>query len=172
MTHRSGFTLIELMVVAALSIIIVLGASSLFFSSIITNTRKEILTTIKQEGDYALGQMEFLLRNAVNLEPNASGQTCTTGMSSIAFRSRDDGVTTLKVVGNQIASSSATKTVYLTSPTAVTLNTATPIFNCQQTGGVGGYVTIRFSLSTQNTDYSTPNTAAETFTTSVNLRSF
>lgn len=171
---QNGFTLIELLVVTALSIIIIIGAASLFFTSIINNAHKDVITTVKQEGDYALSQMEFLLRNATRLESNPSTPTapdCTPGMKTITFRSQDNGITTLAVVNNKIASSSGAQTVYLTSD-AVTLSDQDPLFECQQVSNVGGYIQIHFALTKQNTDFSVPNTVTNTFTTSVNLRSF
>jgi hypothetical protein len=151
-----------------------LGASTLFFTSLISSTREDILTTVKQEGDFALGQMEFLLRNAISLEANPSVPTapsCTQSMSNITFRSRDNGITTLSITNNKIASVSGAQTVYLTSD-AVTLDAQAPLFDCEQVANVGGYVTIHFRLTKQNTDYSIPNTVSDLFTTSVNLRSY
>ncbi len=167
----AGFTLIELLVVAALSVIIIIGASSLFFTSLISSSRKEILTTVKQEGDYASSQIEFLLRNALQLEKDtAMGVTCTTGMKSITFRSRDEGITTLSVVSGKIASSSGTNVAYLTTD-AVTL-ADDQLFDCQQSGGVGGYIKIHFTLTKQNTDFNAPNNASDRFETSVSIRSY
>jgi type II secretory pathway pseudopilin PulG len=169
-----GFTLIELLVVAGLAIILILGATSLFYTSLISSTRQDILRAVKQEGDYSINQMEFLLRNAVRFEANPSSPTsplCTTSMQSITIRSKDEGITTLAVVNNKIASISGSQTAYYTSD-AVTLENQAPLFDCIQTGNVGGYVTIHFTLTKQNTDYSIPNTVSETFTTSVNLRTY
>ena len=165
--HR-GYTLIELLVVVTLSVIVMLSAAGLFFTTLVSNSRKDILTSVKDEGDYAISQMEFLLRNAITLVP-PSGAGCTTGMGTIVFRNADDGVTTLTNINGQIASQSATgNTTYLTSK-AVTLTG--PTFDCSQsTGDHSTYIKISFQLSKQAADFNRPQPVQETFTTSVNLR--
>ena len=173
-SREGGFTLIEMLVVTALSVIILIGASSLFLSSLVSSAHKDTVTAVKQEGDFAVGQMEFLLRNAISIEPNPSAPGapyCTQGMKSITFREQDNGVSTLGIVNNKIASSSGNLTVYLTSD-SINLNTQDPIFDCQQMANAGGYINIHFTLSAQNTNSGTPNAVSQTFTTSVNLRSF
>jgi len=175
--HQSsgGFTLIELLVVSMLAILIIVGASSLFLSSLVSSSHTDTLTTVKEEGDFAIGQMEILLRNAVTLEPDPSAPlapVCTTNMSKITFRERDNGITTLGIVNNKIASTSGAKTVYLTS-TDVTIDNTKPIFDCTQMSNIGGYVNIQFDLSdTPQGGYQSNSVIKDTFTTSVNLRSF
>jgi prepilin-type N-terminal cleavage/methylation domain-containing protein len=187
MQNQTGFTLIELLVVAALSVIIIVGASSLFYTALISNSRKDTLTAVKQEGDFAVGQMEFLLRNAVSLEHNPTAPTlpiCDKGMNTITFRERDEGITTLglvKVDNNyQIASSSGTttlKTSFLTSTAVSPLDpnsqNPTPLFDCEQTNNAGAYILIHFTLYKQSEGLgSTSTTDSQAFSTSVNLRSF
>jgi prepilin-type N-terminal cleavage/methylation domain-containing protein len=173
--HQSGFTLIEILVVVSLSVIITLAAAGLFFTTLISNSKKNVLTTIKDEGDYSLSQMEFLLRNAIALVPNPSSPaspTCTTGMSSITLKSYDGGTTTLSTQNNKIASQSAAAAtpVYLTS-TNTTLSGLS--FNCEQASqNYGTYVTISFTLQKTSPDFNSPTPTQDTFTTSVNIRSY
>jgi prepilin-type N-terminal cleavage/methylation domain-containing protein len=172
---QHGFTLIEILVVVSLSVIITLGAAGLFFTTLISNSKKNVLTTVKDEGDYALSQIEFLLRNAVSLQANPNSPTdpiCDTGMSSITLKSIDNGITTLSIQNNKIASQSASTgtPVYLTS-TATQLSNLS--FNCEQASqNYGTYVTISFTLSKTSPDFNQPTPVQDTFTTSVNIRSF
>ena len=189
--QTAGFTLIELLVVAALSVIIIVGASSLFYTALISNSTKDTLTAVKQEGDFALGQMEFLLRNAVSLESKTPGSAlpiCDKNMSSITFRERDERITTLGFVEDsdhitRIASSSASvsgdpKISYLTSSAVQLIDpinhgNATTLFDCELTSSAGAYISIHFTLNKANTGFGA-DTSNETqsFNTSVNLRSF
>ena len=169
-SRQAGFTLVELLFVITISIVITVGAAGLFFQTLIGNSRKSVVSTVKDEGDFAIGQMEFLLRNALVLQPdpaNPNGAACAAGMTGITFKSLDDGVTTLLNVGGRIASRSAV-TRYLTS-SAVTLTG--PTFDCVQSASGNGYIKISFSLSKNTTDYATSTPITENFVTSVNLRS-
>lgn len=172
---QRGFTLIEILVVVSLSVILSVAAAGLFFTTLIGNTKKEIISIVKDEGDYAISQMEFLLRNAVSLTADPDfplAATCTSGMSRITFKSIDEGITTLYNDNGRIASKSSTSStpVYLTSDN-VTLSG--PTFNCQQSGtNYGSYVTITFSLQKDSPDANRPQPVKEDFTTSANIRSF
>jgi prepilin-type N-terminal cleavage/methylation domain-containing protein len=174
---QAGFTLIEILVVVSLSVIVSVAAAGLFFTTLITNTKKEILSLVKDEGDYAMNQMEFLLRNAVELVRDPSDLTgsapiCTAGMQQISFRSLDEGITTFYNTGGRVASKSASSAtpLYLTSD-AVTLTG--PTFDCEQSSdNYGSYVTISFTLQKDSPDANRPQPVKEDFTTSVNVRNF
>jgi prepilin-type N-terminal cleavage/methylation domain-containing protein len=142
-----GFTLIELMVVISLMVMILLTVTSLFFTSLIASTKTSTLSQLKEEGDFAQGQMEFLLRNAIKLLPNSSGQTCTTGMEEIKFQALNGGITTLLKEEaadgkDRIASNSG---VYLTSANSDLISG--PQFDCTRAAdGSSTFVTITFTL--------------------------
>lgn len=170
----NGFTLIELLVAIGLSVMLVTAASGLFFSTLRSDSKKNYVTDLKDNGDYALSQMEFLLRNAVTLEKlNASDITCGQGMTQIVFRSIDNGVTRLYLSNGQIASESVQTgtTRYLTGGPTTATNLA---FNCQQAAvNSGTYVSISFGLSyaTMSGQFFTQQ-GSEQFMTTVNVRSY
>jgi type II secretory pathway pseudopilin PulG len=170
----SGFSLIELMVVITLTIILTIAGMGLFFSSLYGNSKKAVLTVVKDEGDYALSQIEFLLRNSIQLvqDPaDASAPICAPGMSKISFRSFDNNITTLTSSGGKIASKSASaaQPVFLTTD-SVLLSTP-PRFDCSQVAqNSGGYVKISFSLQKQGDSLGNPSPLLEDFVTSVQLR--
>jgi len=171
----SGFTLIEMLVVISLVVMLMLVATSLFLTTLIGNTKTAISQNIKEEGEYALSQIEFLLRNAVALEENSLGQTCTSGMSEIAFKSIDNGITTLLLEEDpndnhlKIASNSG---IYLTSG-GVDI-TEGPTFDCTQTTDLNQtHVKVSFTLRSGDPGVDDPrDIVQETFSTGVNLRSF
>jgi prepilin-type N-terminal cleavage/methylation domain-containing protein len=171
---QRGFTLIELLVAIGLSVMLIAAASGLFFTTLRSDSKKNFVTELKDNGDYALSQMEFLLRNAVALEPLNSGDvSCGTGMNQIVLRSIDNGLTRLYLSNGQIASESVLSGVtrYLTGgPTTATNLT----FNCQQAAiNTGSYIQINFTLNfaTASGQFFT-ETGSSNFSTTVNVRSY
>lgn len=171
-SNRSGFSLIELLIVVTLTVMLLLTASVLFMTFLVGGSKVNNTQLVKQEGQYAISQMEFLLRNAVELLPNDSGNECVTDMSQIKFKSIDGGITKLFTQEdggvNKIASNSG---IYLTSG-AVDLATE-PDFDCYQPNDEAHpHINITFTLRK-----GTPGTnldrdiVEETFTTSTTIRS-
>jgi len=168
----NGFTLIELLIVISITVILMLSASVLFMTFLISNSKVSGEQLVKQEGQHALNQMEFLLRNALEIIPNSSYQECESGMSEIRFLSIDGGITSLtkeEVDGkNKIASNSG---IYLTS-NAVEITNG-PTFNCVQDNDQSHpYVDITFTLrkGTPGLDKDR-DIVEETFTGSTTIRS-
>jgi type II secretory pathway pseudopilin PulG len=146
--RQAGFTLVELLVIVTLSVMLMLAASSLFLTFLLGSTKVSRAQIVKNEGEHAMSQMEFLLRNAVQLIDNGDGQICEIGMDAITFESLDSGVTTLSLeedpVDNieKIASNSG---IYLTSGDIILSNG--PIFDCSESDDkLAQYIGIRFTL--------------------------
>lgn len=172
---QAGFTLIELLIVVTLSVMLMLSASSLFMTFLLGNTKVARMQLIKHEGEYAMSQIEFLLRNAVQLVANDEGLICENNMASIAFVSLDSGETTLnKTVDpidsmSKIASNSAK---FLTSGDVEITNG--PIFDCVESDDkLTQYIGIRFTLrkGTPTLD-ETRDILEQEFISGVGLRSF
>jgi len=66
---NSGFTLIELLVIATIGVLITIGAINLFFSTILAGGKSTALNEVKQNGDYAITQIERVIRNAKSINP-------------------------------------------------------------------------------------------------------
>ena len=161
---NNGFTLIELLITTSLTVLLLLGISSLFMTFLLgsakTNTRK----TIKEEGVQALSQMEFLLKNAHYIDETVS--TCTNGMSSITIISLDGGSTTFSTLAdasdenhNKVASNSS----FLTSSSVTISNPLT--FDCSGTVG-NRQIKINFGLEKITPD----GTSSQLFSSTVNMR--
>lgn len=162
--HPSGFTLIELLIVVSLTVVIALAASSLFMTFLIGSTKTGTAQLIKNEGNFAIGQMEFLLRNAIEIT-NCQADTIT-------FKSADGGLTTLtQTIDNTVAKISS-NSAFLTS-NATTL-TAGPTFTCSSSGdGVFNYVTVTFTMQKGTPGVDQPrDIVQQQFSTRVNVRSF
>lgn len=139
LSHQSGYTLIELIVVIGIVVILLITSASLFYTTLIGSGKTDSAEAVKQAGQYALGQMTYLLNNSVKLVPNSDGQVCegtdpsvpdSVGMSSIGVQNQDLGITTLDaqlISGmHRIASNSA----FLTPSTMDVV--AGPTFDCHQ----------------------------------------
>lgn len=172
---KSGFTLIELLIVVTLSVMLMLSASSLFMTFLLGNTKVARMQLIKHEGEYAMSQIEFLLRNAVQLVRNDDDQICENNMTSISFISLDSGETTLNSTVDpsdsktKIASNS---TKFLTSGDVDIING--PYFDCVESEDkLTQYVGIRFTLrkGTPTLDVERDILTQE-FISGVGLRSF
>ncbi len=173
--NQEGFTLLEVVVATAITVIMMIAASGLFLATVRTNTKDSQLSSVKTDGDYALSQMEFLLRNAIAVVPNPLtpvAPSCTLAMPSISFKLLDGGITTLQTTNSLIASKSSTAAlpVYLSTP-ATTLTNLN--FDCSQAGtNYGTYVTVSFTLSKNEANSNLPNTITQSFQTGVSIRSY
>ncbi len=183
-TAMKGFTLIELIVVVSLTVLLMLTATSIFLSTLVGNTKNSASLQVRNEGEYALSQMEFLLRNAVELVPNSDGLICEQDMSSIAFKSYDSGITELLQEEDvndsnmvKIASNSGVKATVGSSSTYLTSGSIQIVsdldFDCQRGADLGtAYVTISFDLQKGETGVDKDrDIVRQTFQTGVNLRS-
>ncbi len=159
-----GFTLIELLITTSLTVLLLLGISALFMTFLLSNTKMNALKTIKQEGNFALSQIEFLIKNALYLDESIN--VCSNNMPNLTIVSKDAGTTTFSTLEDaddenhkKIASNSA----FLTSSTVSVSQDLS--FDCS--GEVGNRaIKISFGLEKVATDVNT----SQTFTTSVNMR--
>lgn len=159
-TKQTGFTLVELLITTALTVLLMLTITTMFMTFLIGNSKTNIRKTVKEEGLHALNQMEFIIRNARNYD--ASFQTCTSGLSTIRVVGLDGGLTTYSDTGGKIASNSSR----LTSD-AVTLSGLN--FDCS--GDVGNrQVKITFMLTKAAPTLSADSNISESFESTINMR--
>ncbi|MFH1959029.1 MAG: type II secretion system protein [Patescibacteria group bacterium] len=171
--QQAGFTLIELLIVITLTVIMLLTASTLFMTFLISGAKVNSAQLVKQEGQHALTQIEFLLRNAIEIVPNRFDQQCIANMTEIKFRSMDGEETTLSIEDDggidKIASNSG---IYLTSD-AVEIVGGSINFTCTQNNDQSHpHVNFSFTLrkGTLGVDKAR-DIVEETFTASTTIRS-
>jgi prepilin-type N-terminal cleavage/methylation domain-containing protein len=97
--RKSGFTLIEMLVVISLVVIIALIAGNIFFTTVRSSTKTRLSTDLKQKGNYALTLMERMIRQASEIND------CQTDEIEITYL--DEQTTTFSCSGGEIASNSA-----------------------------------------------------------------
>ncbi len=168
----SGFTLLELIVTVAAIALMSTVLSQIFFTTLKTNKRTELLKEVKQNGDFAQESLTRMIQNAQSLSTicDSAGVEST----SIAIVNPDGNTTTLTCVDDgevaRMASVSASQTEYLTS-TNVTLGatctTSTFTFVCKGGTAVPNSLTISFTLS--HVDYDAFSAAFQTTVTTRNV---
>ena len=138
---KNGFTLMEILISVGILAIVTTLIAQVLFTTTHVNKKTEILTDIKQDGNFALDVMARMVRAAKAIETS-----CTTSTASIT--NNDNTVTTLRCLpdGNaaRIASVSATTgaIVYLSGGN-VTLSASggtdcsdsSLVFSCPPAGG-------------------------------------
>lgn len=173
-TNR-GFTLLELIISVAIIALVSTVISQVFFATTKSNAKAEIQKEVKQNGDYALGVMERMVRSA-----GAITSTCSSGGStttSLTITNPDFGSTTFGCDSTtgiaRIASSSATGTVYLTSSAVrlgVSCTSSTLAFVCTTVAAVPKNVKINFTLAQSSTSPDVTEQSSLSFQSFVTVR--
>lgn len=162
MVKKSGFSLIELIIVIGLIAMLMLALSSAMLMSIVSSNRIRTTTRTKQIGNFALDQIQGIIRNSKDIS------ICN---SSVVTVSNQDGTTsTISVEGSRITSNS---NIYLTPSGTTTTNFQfsclpgdTPPISGQEKSNV---IKVSFYLKDATTTRDTENPSLY-FETSINLR--
>lgn len=174
--HR-GFTLIEMMIVAGLSVMVMMTVTTMFLTFIVSSKKSNIKQKVHNEGEEALNKMEFTLRNAQKLVAGLDGVTVcnndnNTPMTNIAVQGLDGYITTLQtypLTNGQIASySSAVNDYYYLTSDETTLSNLK--FICLTGQENSYYVNVSFDLKIGSGTSSDKDTTIEHFQTGVTLR--
>lgn len=162
--NYQGFTLVEMLVVVGLMILVGGMAVGLFFQTLKGASKVEILKEVKQNGDYALGVMERMIRNAQSVLLNTDGQTCTSNMSKLKIENPDGNTTEFSLSGSQIALNSGKLTGSNVAAFGLT-------FNCNS-AVTPPVVEISFTISQTGSPTRPEEKAQVSFKTTVSLRTY
>ena len=184
---KSGFTLLETMIVIGIISLILPLIFSIVFSITRQQAKVYVLSTVKREGDNALSVIENLIRNnAVGIYSDQTllSQVCTTisydgsNGSSFYFSDKDGNWFNFKTTTDtgllKIASNSSVlnSVIDLTS----TKNTQISSFNisCDQTSSITSpIVSIQFTIAQkQTTSTRVEDLASLNYSTKIKLRSY
>lgn len=168
---KKGFTLIEMLVSAGIMALLSVVITQIFVATTRNSTKTDVLTDVRQNGNYALGVMERMIRSAKSV--TVCGVTPT---SSIEITNEDNLQTTFTCVldgdsgVSRIASDSGTifGIEYLTNNN-FTVGSCASVFTCIS-GANYPSVAISFQLQQKSASASQYEKATETFITRVTLR--
>lgn len=174
MKSSQGFTLLELIVTVAAIALMSVVLSQIFFTTLRTNTKTEILKEVKQNGDLAQETLARMIQNAQSLTTvcNSAGVES----DSIQIVNPDGGTTTLGCVEDEvahIASISANGTEYLTGSNVSlgwTCAEARLTFLCKGGTGVPNSITIAFTLTQTGSSQNQVDNSSASFQTTVTTR--
>ncbi len=172
---KNGFTLIEILVSVGLIALVGTLVAQVFFTTVRTSVKTELLKETKQSGDVALDTMSRLIRGSADILTVCDSAGTTT--STMQVQNADGYASTfgcgLDGAVARIASVSGTKTEYLTN-SDVTLGpdcgTSSLSFVCTALAAGGTSVKITFSLAQVGTPPDQYSRASTTFQTTVTTR--
>lgn len=158
--NQAGFTLIELLVVTGLSVMLLLTISSMFMTFLVSNSTTNMRKIINAEGNHALNQISFIIRNATSINSPCTGATT----NSFSVDSIDGGTTVFQATDDNGISRIASNSSLLTS-SDVTLGGDAKAgdqiaFSCTQTGGTR-YVVVSFGLQHPEVETISDNFSAQ-----------
>ncbi len=154
-----------------------LTVTTMFMTFLIASNKASISQRVKSEGESALSQIEFLMRNTKRLVPGLDGATTCNNdsenpMTNIALEGLDGYVTTLQAYPEEdpkIAShSTAIDDYYYLTSDETTLSNLN--FTCLNGAEGSYYVGVSFDLKIGTGEEEGRETAIENFQTGVTLR--
>lgn len=162
MVIKRGFSLIELIVVIGLLSLLMLAISSTMLMSIVSSNRIRTTSKIKQAGNFAMGEIQGMLRSAKSIT------SCNSTTSTITFVNPDGGTTTINTALVDTTTSIASNSgVYLTPPTA---NVTSFTIGCEPSDSEPTLVNLSFDLKDSLTTRKTIENPLLHFETSISLR--
>lgn len=184
---KSGFTLLETIIVIGIISLILPIIFSIVFSITRQQAKVYVLSTVKREGDNALSVIENLVRNnaiAIYSDQALSSQVCTTisydggSGSSFYFSDKDGNWFNFKTATDTELLKIASDSSVLNSAIELTSvkNTQISSFNisCDQTSEITSpIVSIQFTISQkQTTSTRIEDLASLNYSTKIKLRSY
>ena len=169
--QATGFTLIEILVAVGLLAIIAVIGSNMFFTTLRNSTKSKTLTTVKQNGDYALATIERLIRDSEKVITNSDGSLCAVGMNKIKTKRLDGSEVEFTCEGEGTANGLiASNSARLTS-SDVKVDSCS--FDCSSQGEFyPQVVAIDFTLSQAAVTTRPEEQASVNFKTTVTTRNF
>jgi prepilin-type N-terminal cleavage/methylation domain-containing protein len=185
--YNRGFTLIEILAVMMVFGIIGSVAAGILVTTLRTSNKSAILTTVKQNGDYAITQITKTLRNSYTLQiPTApcGNPSAPTTTSDLEVLDNNGNQSTISCVGANPPSGVPANTITIQAGSSAQtslldttkVKTVTCAFTCAQTS-LSDYpvIGINFGLSQKSTSNFVEQIASASainFSTSVVFRNY
>ena len=158
---KKGFSIIELIIVVGLIAILMLAISSSMLMSVISSNRIRTATKTKQAGNFALDQIQGLIRNSKDIT------LCNA--TTVTLINQDGTSTTISSSNSKI---STNEEVFITPADLVVSNfsfTCLPTDTDATTENKTNLIKVSFDLQNATTSKPTENPLLH-FETSINLR--
>lgn len=159
MKNKSGYSLIELTIVVGLISILSIAISAIVLTTTINSNRIKTQVRVRQTGDFAIGQIETIIRNSLNIV------SCDSSGETVTLKNPDNQTTQLYFSLERIASNSGT---YLTPA-----DTQVSSFNvtCLPSDSSPQLVQVTFNLGrSDDTNQRSLENPVHTFSTSAEPR--
>ena len=161
--QNAGFTLIELLVVTGITAMIMLTATSMFATFLLSSARTNARRQLQAEGNEAIRRIEFVIRNAAEVESDCD--SAGTNLGTLTLRTLDNTTESITVSSNKLTIGGQAIT---SDNVRVQPLDGNPYFKCSKPGsGTTKYVDVYFRLNPAGGDYST---IAQDFKTTVQIR--
>ena len=157
MEIKQGFSIIELVVVIGLISLLALAMSAILLTTIVSSNRVRNATAVKQAGDYAITQIQSIVRNSRSIT------SCDPDTTTIVLENQDGNITTITLGINQIASNSA-------SLIPTDLAVSSPSITCVSSSGDVRLATFSFDLSRNNPNLPTRENPVTHFSAGAEIR--
>lgn len=144
-----GFTLIELIVVSTLSALLLFTTTTMLITIIQGNTRTTIRKALDDQGDEAMAQIEFVLKNSVEIIENSDEEICEENMEMIRVLTLEDDNIEFRRNSNQLIMEKNGSTTPLTSD-AIDIQ-GNPDFDCFENTNGEKYAEVSFTLEKEIT---------------------
>jgi prepilin-type N-terminal cleavage/methylation domain-containing protein len=168
---NKGFTLVEILVSIGLLAIVATVGSNMFFTTFRSSAKTKALTTVKQNGDYALSIMERTIRGAEEVIENSDGDICEQSMNKVKLKNLDGSEIEFACLDE------GTATGYIASDSSRLVSTEVKLdacsFGCSSEGEFYPQaVNIDFTLSQAADEVRLEERASAEFETTVTTRNF
>ncbi len=175
---KYGFTLIEMLVVITILGMLTATATGMFFTLLRGSLKSRTMLEVKQNGEYALGTIERMIRNAKEIVDFDSDN-----WSYLTIKNQDNGLTTFRCCGGGEEDSNyliASESGILTCENARLTNNKVKVSNCRnvfkvtagETGVSPAIVSIEFNLGLAESGIRPEEAIEMKFKTQIELRNY
>lgn len=159
---NKGYTLVELVIVVGLTAILTVAITAIMMSSLLSSNRVRTQVSVRQAGDYAMAQMERMIRGAQSFPSDA----CATA-NQIKIKNFDGNNTTFNLAldGDVYRIASQSGSTEFITPNNMNIEPSTFSITCTPE-----LVTISFTIKNKSTSTRPFDTAKVDYVSSIRPR--
>ena len=182
MKKQRGFTLLEILISVGILMIVAILIVQVLFTTTHVNTKTEYLSDAKQNGNFALENINRMVRSAQTIQTSCGFGV--TSASSVLLTNPDNSLTTFECLSDgtraRIASVSGNGVIVYLTAGNVTLSTSggatcddsSLVFSCPPASGIQNSLTFSFTLGHIGVAGSTYEVGTSSFQSTVFVRNW